>query len=123
MIETTVPARARAAAVPPPTQGASASDSEDRRAHILAAAQRVFEAKGLEGANMRAIAKEAGYTRGRAVFLLHEPGGNLRRPALDEPLAPAGRRPRRGGGARRRGNAPRPARWRFTITTPRGPTS
>ncbi len=41
---------------------------EDRRAHILAAAQRVFEAKGLEGANMRAIAKEAGYTPGALYF-------------------------------------------------------
>ena len=37
---------------------------DDRRAHILAAAQRVFESKGLEGANMRAIAKEAHYTVG-----------------------------------------------------------
>ena len=41
---------------------------EDRRAHILAAAQRVFEAKGLEGANMRAIAREAGYTPGALYF-------------------------------------------------------
>ncbi len=40
----------------------------DRRAHILAAAQRVFEQKGLEGANMRAIAKEAGYTPGALYF-------------------------------------------------------
>lgn len=37
---------------------------DDRRAHILAAAQRVFESKGLEGANMRAIAKESNYTVG-----------------------------------------------------------
>ncbi len=41
---------------------------EDRRAHILAAAQRVFESKGLEGANMRAIAKEAHYTVGALYF-------------------------------------------------------
>ena len=41
---------------------------EDRRAHILAAAQRVFESKGLEGANMRAIAKEAHYTAGALYF-------------------------------------------------------
>ena len=41
---------------------------EDRRAHILAAAQRVFESKGLEGANMRAIAKEARYTVGALYF-------------------------------------------------------
>ena len=44
---------------------------EDRRAHILAAAQRVFEADGLEGANMRAIAKEAGYTPGALYFYYH----------------------------------------------------
>ncbi len=43
-------------------------DNEERRAHILAAAQRVFEAKGLEGANMRAIAREAGYTPGALYF-------------------------------------------------------
>ena len=41
---------------------------EDRRAHILAAAQRVFESKGLEGANMRAIAREAHYTAGALYF-------------------------------------------------------
>ncbi len=41
---------------------------EDRRAHILAAAQRVFEEKGLDGANMRAIAREAGYTPGALYF-------------------------------------------------------
>ena len=41
---------------------------EDRRAHILAAAQRVFESKGLEGANMRAIAREAHYTVGALYF-------------------------------------------------------
>ena len=43
-------------------------DNEERRSHILAAAQRVFEAKGLEGANMRAIAREAGYTPGALYF-------------------------------------------------------
>ena len=44
------------------------SGSEDRRANVLAAAQRVFEAKGLDGSNMRAIAKEAGYTVGALYF-------------------------------------------------------
>lgn len=44
------------------------SDSGDRRANVLAAAQRVFEAKGLDGANMRAIAHEAGYTVGALYF-------------------------------------------------------
>ncbi len=44
------------------------SESGDRRAGVLAAAQRVFEAKGIEGANMRAIAKEAGYTVGALYF-------------------------------------------------------
>ena len=44
------------------------SDSEDRRARVLAAAQRVFEARGLDGANMRAIAREAGYTVGALYF-------------------------------------------------------
>ena len=43
-------------------------ENEERRRHILAAAQRVFEAKGLEGANMRAIAREAGYTPGALYF-------------------------------------------------------
>lgn len=41
---------------------------EDRRAHVLDAARRVFEAQGLEGANMRAIAREAGYTPGALYF-------------------------------------------------------
>ena len=58
-----------------PTNGTrrspSTSTGEDRRAHILAAAQRVFEADGLEGANMRAIAKEAGYTPGALYFYYH----------------------------------------------------
>ena len=43
-------------------------ENEERRGYILAAAQRVFEAKGLEGANMRAIAREAGYTPGAIYF-------------------------------------------------------
>ncbi len=44
------------------------TDNDERRAHILAAAQRVFEAQGLDGANMRAIAREAGYTPGALYF-------------------------------------------------------
>ena len=35
---------------------------------ILAAARRVFAAQGLEGASLRAIAKEAGYTHGALYF-------------------------------------------------------
>ncbi len=46
----------------------SPPENGDRRAHILAAAQRVFEEKGLDGANMRAIALEAGYTPGAIYF-------------------------------------------------------
>ncbi len=41
---------------------------DDRRAHVREAALRVFEAKGLEGANMRSIAREAGYTPGALYF-------------------------------------------------------
>ncbi len=41
---------------------------DDRRAHVLEAALRVFEEKGLEGANMRSIAREAGYTPGALYF-------------------------------------------------------
>ena len=41
---------------------------DDRRAHVLEAALRVFEEKGLEGANMRSIAREAGYTPGAIYF-------------------------------------------------------
>lgn len=41
---------------------------EARRARVLDAARRVFESKGLEGAHMRAIAAEAGYTVGALYF-------------------------------------------------------
>ena len=77
MIEgpTTQTARPRkpAAARPKSVAGAKRKRPEapavdDRRAHILAAAQRVFEEKGLDGANMRAIAREAGYTPGALYF-------------------------------------------------------
>ena len=54
---------ARPPKAPPPRRTA-----DDRRAHILEAALRVFEAKGLEGANMRSIAREAGYTPGALYF-------------------------------------------------------
>ena len=53
---------------PPKRRRPAPLDNEERRGHILAAAQRVFEAKGLEGANMRAIAREAGYTPGALYF-------------------------------------------------------
>jgi AcrR family transcriptional regulator len=39
-----------------------------RREIILAAARRVFAAQGLEGASLRAIAQEAGYTHGALYF-------------------------------------------------------
>jgi len=39
-----------------------------RREIILAAARRVFAKQGLEGASLRAIAKEAGYTHGALYF-------------------------------------------------------
>lgn len=39
-----------------------------RREIILAAARRIFGEKGLEGASLRAIAKEAGYTHGALYF-------------------------------------------------------
>lgn len=42
--------------------------SDYRREMILAAARRVFAAEGLEGASLRAIAKEAGYTHGALYF-------------------------------------------------------
>lgn len=42
--------------------------NELKRSLILDAARRVFEAEGLEGASMRAIAKEAGYTPGAIYF-------------------------------------------------------
>jgi AcrR family transcriptional regulator len=38
--------------------------SDAKRAHILAAAREVFEERGLDGANIREIAKRAGYTPG-----------------------------------------------------------
>ncbi|WP_020070540.1 TetR/AcrR family transcriptional regulator [Paraburkholderia caledonica] len=38
--------------------------NDAKRAHILTAARQVFEERGLEGANMREIAKRAGYTPG-----------------------------------------------------------
>lgn len=46
----------------------SPPENVDRRAHILEAAGRVFELHGIDGANMRAIAKEAGYTPGALYF-------------------------------------------------------
>ncbi len=49
-------------------RGPKPAAGEDRRAHVLDAARRVFEDLGLEGANMRAIAKEAGYTPGALYF-------------------------------------------------------
>ena len=74
MTDTLAALRARKTPLPaePATKGARKRHvppaGDDRRAHILAAAQRVFEAKGLEGANMRAIAREAGYTPGALYF-------------------------------------------------------
>ena len=69
MIEATIQSRRRSA---PKAKEKAASHSAfclpasvgEVASHILVAAQRVFEAKGLDGANMRAIAKEAGYTPG-----------------------------------------------------------
>lgn len=52
----------------PRRRGPKPAAGEDRRAHMLDAARRVFEELGLEGANMRAIAKEAGYTPGALYF-------------------------------------------------------
>ena len=37
-----------------------------KRQHILAAARRIFDEKGIDGLNMRAIAQEAGYSLGAA---------------------------------------------------------
>lgn len=42
--------------------------SDSRRDGIIAAARRVFEAEGLEGASLRAIAAEAGYTPAALYF-------------------------------------------------------
>ena len=42
--------------------------SDYRREMILAAARRIFAAQGLEGASLRAIAQEAGYTHGALYF-------------------------------------------------------
>ena len=57
-----------AMAATPRRPGPKPAAGEDRRAHVLDAARRVFEELGLEGANMRAIAKEAGYTPGALYF-------------------------------------------------------
>ncbi len=45
-------------------KGRQALVSDAKKAHILAAAKEVFEEHGLEGANVREIAKQAGYTPG-----------------------------------------------------------
>lgn len=45
-------------------KGRQALVSDAKKAHILAAAKEVFEEHGLEGANVREIAKRAGYTPG-----------------------------------------------------------
>jgi AcrR family transcriptional regulator len=42
--------------------------NELKRSLIIQAARRVFEAEGLEGASLRVIAKEAGYTTGAIYF-------------------------------------------------------
>ena len=52
----------------PARNGRQEAVSELKRALIVAAARRVFEAEGLEGASLRAIAKEAGYTAGAIYF-------------------------------------------------------
>ena len=52
----------------PNPRRAAPPSAEDRRTHVLEAALRVFETKGLEGANMRSIAREAGYTPGALYF-------------------------------------------------------
>lgn len=69
---TEAPSPALPVAKTPPKAGrkrhVSPGETGDRRAHILAAAQRIFETQGLDGANMRAIAKEAGYTPGALYF-------------------------------------------------------
>jgi AcrR family transcriptional regulator len=67
--------RVRKSKVSKPKRSEDADRSERRRAvsdyrreMILAAARRVFAAQGLEGASLRAIAKEAGYTHGALYF-------------------------------------------------------
>jgi len=52
----------------PVRTGRQEAVSELKRALIVDAARRVFEAEGLEGASVRAIAKEAGYTAGAIYF-------------------------------------------------------
>ena len=86
---------------------------------------RVFEEKGLEGANMRSIAREAGYTPGALYFYYASQeeiyadllSHSLRR--LHAATCEAGAEYRRRGTTRARSSSP--ARWRFTITTRRGP--
>lgn len=51
---------------PRPTRQEAVNDL--KRGLILDAARRVFEAEGLEGASIRAIAKQAGYTAGAIYF-------------------------------------------------------
>lgn len=59
--------------------------SELKRALIIAAARRVFETEGLEGASMRAIAREAGYTAG-AIYFHFESKEAIYAYVLDESL-------------------------------------
>lgn len=62
-----------------------AAVSEFKAAAILGAARRVFEAEGLDGANMRAVAKEAGYTAG-AIYAYFPSKEALYAALLDESL-------------------------------------
>lgn len=62
-----------------------AAVSEFKASVILDAARRVFEAEGLEGASMRAIAKEAGYTAG-AIYAYFPSKEALYGALLDESL-------------------------------------
>ena len=89
-------------------QGRKQAVGELKRGLILAAARRVFEAEGLDGASLRAIAGGRRLYPGGAVLPFRFQGGDLCRGAARLPR-PAGR----GGGGRRVGRqdaGPAPAR-------------
>src|SRR5437868_4330168 len=74
-----------------PRLGRQKAVSDLKRGLILEAARKVFEAEGLDGASLRSIAAEAGYTPA-ALYFHFESKEDIYAEALRESLAQLGER-------------------------------